>query len=140
MSGLQKEAEMAAESLEITPETAQGQDLKLTEKAIAQAKTILARENLEGYGLPAIPTVSTSKKRKSPATPFWKWMELKSTWTHRVENTCREPSSTTSAGCKGRALSSTIPTPPPHAVAAPRFPPSSFLIVFFPFDSHSVSC
>jgi len=51
MSGLQKEAEMAAESLEITPETAQGQDLKLTEKAIAQAKTILARENLEGYGL-----------------------------------------------------------------------------------------
>ena len=51
MSGLQKEAEMAIESLEITPETAQGQDLKLTEKAIAQAKAILARENLEGYGL-----------------------------------------------------------------------------------------
>lgn len=42
---------MATESPEITQETAQGQELKLTEKAVAQAKAILARENLEGYGL-----------------------------------------------------------------------------------------
>lgn len=42
---------MATESPEITQQTAQGQELKLTEKAIAQAKAILARENLEGHGL-----------------------------------------------------------------------------------------
>ena len=51
MSGLQKEAEMTPEMPEITQETTQGQELKLTEKAIAQAKALLARENLEGYGL-----------------------------------------------------------------------------------------
>ena len=42
---------MATGSPEIAQQTAQGQDLKLTEKAIAQAKSILARENLDGYGL-----------------------------------------------------------------------------------------
>ncbi len=42
---------MATESPEITQEIAQGQELQLTDKAIAQAKAILARENLEGYGL-----------------------------------------------------------------------------------------
>jgi len=42
---------MATESPEIAQQTAQGQELKLTEKAIAQAKSVLAREKLEGYGL-----------------------------------------------------------------------------------------
>jgi iron-sulfur cluster assembly accessory protein len=42
---------MATETAEITQETAQGEELKLTDKAIQQVKAILARENLEGYGL-----------------------------------------------------------------------------------------
>ena len=42
---------MTPETSKITQETAQGQELKLTENAIAQAKAILARENLEGHGL-----------------------------------------------------------------------------------------
>ena len=51
MSGLQKEAEMTPETSQITQETANQPELKLTENAIAQAKAILARENLEGHGL-----------------------------------------------------------------------------------------
>jgi iron-sulfur cluster assembly accessory protein len=42
---------MATDTPEIAQQTTQGQELKLTEKAIAQAKSILARENLDGYGL-----------------------------------------------------------------------------------------
>ena len=42
---------MTTESPEITQETTDKLELKLTEKAIAQVKAILARENLEGYGL-----------------------------------------------------------------------------------------
>lgn len=42
---------MATEAPEITQEAAQGQELKLTAKAIQQIKALLARENLEGYGL-----------------------------------------------------------------------------------------
>ena len=50
MSGLQKEAEMTPELPEIH-ETSQGPELKLTDKAVQQVKTLLARENLDGYGL-----------------------------------------------------------------------------------------
>jgi len=42
---------MTTESPEINQETTDKLELKLTEKAIAQVKAILARENLEGYGL-----------------------------------------------------------------------------------------
>jgi iron-sulfur cluster assembly accessory protein len=42
---------MVTEAPEMTNETARERELKLTEKAIQQVKTILARENLEGYGL-----------------------------------------------------------------------------------------
>jgi iron-sulfur cluster assembly accessory protein len=42
---------MATEAFETTQETAQGEELKLTDKAIQQVKAILARENFEGYGL-----------------------------------------------------------------------------------------
>ena len=42
---------MTPEALETTQETANQAELKLTENAIAQAKVILARENLEGHGL-----------------------------------------------------------------------------------------
>src|SRR3990172_8646375 len=51
MSEPQKEAEMTPEAPETTQETANQAELKLTENAIAQAKAILARENLEGHGL-----------------------------------------------------------------------------------------
>ncbi len=51
MSEPQEDTEMATETAEITQETAQGEELKLTDKAIQQVKAILARENLEGYGL-----------------------------------------------------------------------------------------
>ncbi len=42
---------MTTESTQQTQQTALEQELKLTEQAIAQAKTILAREKLEGHGL-----------------------------------------------------------------------------------------
>lgn len=42
---------MTTESLEINQETTEKLELKLTEKAIAQVKAILARENLAGHGL-----------------------------------------------------------------------------------------
>jgi len=42
---------MTTESPEITQETTDKLELKLTEKAIAQVKAILARENLTGHGL-----------------------------------------------------------------------------------------
>ncbi len=42
---------MTPEAPETTQETANQAELKLTENAIAQAKAILARENLEGHGL-----------------------------------------------------------------------------------------
>ena len=42
---------MTTESPEIAQQTALEQELKLTGNAIAQAKSILARENLDGYGL-----------------------------------------------------------------------------------------
>ena len=42
---------MATEASEITQETAHEAGLKLTDKAIQQVKTILAREKLEGHGL-----------------------------------------------------------------------------------------
>ena len=42
---------MTPEALETTQETANQAELKLTENAIAQAKSVLAREKLEGYGL-----------------------------------------------------------------------------------------
>ena len=42
---------MTTESPEIAQQTALEQELKLTGNAIAQAKSILARENLEGHGL-----------------------------------------------------------------------------------------
>jgi len=42
---------MTQEAPETTQETANQAELKLTENAIAQAKAILARENLEGHGL-----------------------------------------------------------------------------------------
>ena len=42
---------MTPETSQITQETANQPELKLTENAIAQAKAILARENLEGHGL-----------------------------------------------------------------------------------------
>ncbi len=42
---------MTPEASETTQETANQAELKLTENAIAQAKAILARENLEGHGL-----------------------------------------------------------------------------------------
>lgn len=45
------EADMATDAPEIAQQTTQAQELKLTEKAIAQAKSILARENLDGFGL-----------------------------------------------------------------------------------------
>jgi len=47
----QKQAEMRPEAAEIPQEASPGQELKLTGNAIAQAKSILARENLEGHGL-----------------------------------------------------------------------------------------
>src|SRR3972149_7392423 len=50
MSQPQKEAEMTPELPEIH-EIAQGPELKLTEKAVQQVKALLARENLDGYGL-----------------------------------------------------------------------------------------
>ncbi len=43
--------QMASEAPKIVEETTRELELQLTEKAIAQAKAILARENLEGYGL-----------------------------------------------------------------------------------------
>ena len=46
-----EKVEMGTDALEIAQQTAEGPELRLTENAIAQAKTILARENLEGYGL-----------------------------------------------------------------------------------------
>jgi len=42
---------MATQSTQQTQQTAPEQELKLTEQAIAQGKSILAREKLEGYGL-----------------------------------------------------------------------------------------
>ncbi len=42
---------MTPEAPETIQETANQAELKLTENAIAQAKAILARENLEGHGL-----------------------------------------------------------------------------------------
>ncbi|MEK7377387.1 MAG: iron-sulfur cluster assembly accessory protein [Candidatus Binatota bacterium] len=42
---------MTQEAPETTQETANQAELKLTENAIAQAKSVLAREKLEGYGL-----------------------------------------------------------------------------------------
>ncbi len=42
---------MATEATEITQESGQEPELKLTDSAIQQVKTILAREKLEGYGL-----------------------------------------------------------------------------------------
>jgi len=42
---------MRPEAAEIPQEASPGQELKLTGNAIAQAKSILARENLEGHGL-----------------------------------------------------------------------------------------
>ncbi len=42
---------MATQSTQQTQQTAPEPELKLTEQAIAQAKSILARENLEGHGL-----------------------------------------------------------------------------------------
>lgn len=42
---------MTTDALEITQETSQGLELKLTDKAVQQAKALLARENLDGYGL-----------------------------------------------------------------------------------------
>jgi iron-sulfur cluster assembly accessory protein len=42
---------MVTEAPEMTKETANELELKLTKKAIQQVKTILVRENLEGYGL-----------------------------------------------------------------------------------------
>jgi len=42
---------MRPEAAEIPQEASPGQELKLTDNAIAQAKSILARENLEGHGL-----------------------------------------------------------------------------------------
>ena len=41
---------MATEASQMTQEAACQPTLKLTDKAIQQVKTILARENLEGYG------------------------------------------------------------------------------------------
>ena len=42
---------MATEAPEITHEALHGPELRLTDNAIRQAKSILARENLEAYGL-----------------------------------------------------------------------------------------
>ena len=42
---------MASEAAEATQEIADQPILKLTDQAIQQVKTILARENMEGYGL-----------------------------------------------------------------------------------------
>lgn len=42
---------MATEAPEITQETSQEAELKLTANAIQQVKVILARESLKGYGL-----------------------------------------------------------------------------------------
>ena len=42
---------MAAEAAETSRESPSGLAMKLTDKAIQQVKTILARENMEGYGL-----------------------------------------------------------------------------------------
>ena len=42
---------MAIEAAEATQEIADQPTLKLTDQAIKQVKTILARENMEGYGL-----------------------------------------------------------------------------------------
>ena len=50
---------MTPEAPETTQETANQAELKLTENAIAQAKAILARENLEGHGL-RVAVVSSS--------------------------------------------------------------------------------
>ncbi|TAJ85689.1 iron-sulfur cluster assembly accessory protein [bacterium] len=43
--------QMASATSLITQEIAQETELKLTDKATAQVKALLARENLEGYGL-----------------------------------------------------------------------------------------
>jgi len=43
--------QMASATSLITQEIAQETELKLTDKAIAQVKALLARENLDGYGL-----------------------------------------------------------------------------------------
>ena len=48
---VEEKDEMGTDAPEIAQQTAEGPELRLTEKAIAQAKAILARENLEGYGL-----------------------------------------------------------------------------------------
>ena len=42
---------MATGMSKMTEETAHAPDLKLTEKAVQQVKALLARENLDGYGL-----------------------------------------------------------------------------------------
>ena len=42
---------MASATSPITREIAQETELKLTEKAVQQVKALLARENLDGYGL-----------------------------------------------------------------------------------------
>lgn len=42
---------MTTESPEIAQQTAQGLELRLTDKAVQQVKALLARENLDGYGL-----------------------------------------------------------------------------------------
>src|SRR3990167_615747 len=42
---------MTTQSTQQTQQTALEQELKLTDQAIGQAKSILARENLEGHGL-----------------------------------------------------------------------------------------
>jgi len=42
---------MASETSPLTREIAQETELKLTEKAAQQVKALLARENLDGYGL-----------------------------------------------------------------------------------------
>ena len=43
--------QMASATSPITREIAQETELKLTEKAVQQVKALLARENLDGYGL-----------------------------------------------------------------------------------------
>ena len=48
---VEEKDEMGTDAPEIAQQTAEGPELRLTEKAIAQAKSILTRENLEGYGL-----------------------------------------------------------------------------------------
>lgn len=42
---------MAGEAPHINHETSQGLELRLTDKAVQQVRALLARENLDGYGL-----------------------------------------------------------------------------------------